>query len=586
MGTYMLMPKLDMSMEEGIIVRWIKQVGETTSRGDIVVEIETGKVSLEVDNPTAEGTILAQYFQDGDEVEVNTPIMYVGKPDEIPPTKEEAMSTGGQSETVKTTPTTSSSKVPTPEATAPQIVTGSNQVNYDYDLAIIGGGPGGYVSAIRAAQLGGKVVLIEKEHLGGVCLNKGCIPTKSFLKNGEVLRQIQEASTMGITIEDYTVDWKKVLNRKNSVVKTLTNGVKNLLQKNKVTVISGEATLTNEHTISVEGSTEKDSAKTTLTATNIVIASGTVPSEIPVTSDKTATIHSSASLLNISKIPEDLLIIGGGIIGVEMATIFNRFGTKVTIVEMIDTVLAPVDTDIQKLITKELKKDGITLYTGTKLESIAKKKALLSNGKTIDCTNVLLSIGRTPTTNCIGTLPIATTDKGFIQVDEYMQTSVSSVYAIGDVTGKSMLAHTASKQGIVVAENLCGSGDVKMNYQAVPSCIFTTPEIAYVGITEQEATEQNISYKTATFPFSAIGKALAMNETTGFVKMIIDPTYGEILGVHIIGPHASDLIAEGTLAMTAEATYETIAETIHAHPTLSESLMETAEAVTNKAIHL
>ncbi len=585
MGTYMLMPKLDMSMEEGIIVRWIKQTGETTTRGDIVVEIETGKVSLEVDNPTAEGTILAQYFEAGDEVEVNTPIMYVGTPDEIPPTKEEVMGTTGQEKAAQTEETTTSTS-PTPEDTTPKVPGESSQVSYDYDIAIIGGGPGGYVSAIRAAQLGAKVVLVEREHLGGVCLNKGCIPTKSFLKNGEVLRQIQEASTMGITIANYTVDWKKVLTRKNSVVKTLTNGVKNLLQKNKVTVISGEATLVNEHTISVAGLMETGNTETTMTATNIVLASGTVPTEIPITSDGTATIHSSAKLLDISKIPEDLLIIGGGIIGVEMATIFNRFGTKVTIVEMMDTILAPVDIDIQKLITKELQKDGITLYTGTKLESIAKKKALLSNGKTIDCTNVLVSIGRTPTTNCIGTLPIATTDKGFIQVDEYMQTSVPNVYAIGDVTGKSMLAHTASKQGIVVAENLYGEDTIKMNYQAVPSCIFTTPEIAYVGITEQEAKQQNIPYKTSTFPFSAIGKALAMNETTGFVKMIIDPTYGEILGVHIIGPHASDLIAEGTLAMTAEATYETIGETIHPHPTLSESLMEACEAIDNRAIHM
>ncbi len=592
MGKYMLMPKLDMSMEEGVIVRWIKQVGENTTRGDIVVEIETGKVSLEVDNPSAEGIILAQYFEEGDEVAVNTPIMYIGEASETAPSKEQAL---GDSKTPSTNkPPTSSptsetsaqsatlgntaeSRDPAKSTTLDRPITVPTDKTFDYDLVVIGGGPGGYVSAIRAAQLEAKVALIEKEQLGGVCLNRGCIPTKALLKNAEFLKQIQEAQVMGIHIPKYTVDWTKIIERKDSVVSTLSKGVSGLLKKNGVTQLKGEAKVTKTHSIVLE---QKE-----ITARNIVVATGSTPITIPIQEDGSATIYSSAELLQIKKIPKDLIIIGGGIVGVEMASIFHRFGTKVTIVEMMDTIVAPLDSSLRDLLTKSLKRDGITLYTETKLEEIVKGKAKLSNGKSLACDSLLVSIGRKPSNSCIDALEITKTTKGFIEVNEYMQTNLPNIYAIGDVTGKSMLAHTASKQGIIVAEALFGKKK-PMDYRAVPSCIFTNPEIATVGITEEQAIAQKIQYKSATFPFSSIGKALAIGETEGFVKVVVDSVYGEILGVHIIGPHASDLIGEGILAMVAEATYETIAETIHPHPTLSEALMEACEAIDSKAIHL
>lgn len=559
-GKFMLMPKLDMSMEEGQILKWMCKVGDETKRGDIVVEVETGKVALEVDNPTADGTILALYAEEGEDVKVNEPIIFIGEKGSTPPTKEEAM--------IITHPELADEAEDSAEDE-------SAANSHDYDLAVIGAGPGGYVCAIRAAQLGAKVVIFEKEHIGGVCLNKGCIPTKAFVKNAEVLREVKNAAEMGIEIDSFKTDWKKVIERKNSVVSKLTGGVSGLLKRQKVEIVMSEAVITAEHEITADGKTYN--------VDNIVVACGSMPVQIPIENDNTVKLYDSEGMLNLEELPKNLVIIGGGVIGVEMAGIMAEYDVNVTIVEMLDSILAMADTDVINVVDKELRGHGIEIITGVGASKLVGGKVVLSDGREIEADAVLMSVGRKPVP-VENKVNLKVSDRGYLEINDKLQTNVPNIYAIGDVTGKVMLAHTASRQGIVVAEDLYGEG-ATVDYSRIPSCVFTIPEVAWIGLNEKQAEELGIPYKSSKMPFAGVGKALAMNDTTGFVKVITDERFDEIIGVHIVGLNASDIVAQGAIAIDLEATSEEIANITFAHPTLSEGFMEACEGISGKMIH-
>ncbi|MBI9103886.1 MAG: dihydrolipoyl dehydrogenase [Spirochaetales bacterium] len=556
MGKFMLMPKLDMSMEEGVIVSWMVNKGDKVGKGDLVVEVETGKVNLEVDNTAGKGVVLEFYAEPGDTIKVNEPIMYVGKEGEVPPPP--PVSCGV------------SSKAPA----TPSVDSGS----YDWDLAVIGGGPGGYVCAIRSAQLGAKVVLFEKEDIGGVCLNRGCIPTKTLVKNAELWKSIANVEEFGITVSKPSFDWLKIQKRKAGVVSKLVGGVASLLKKNKVEVVKAYAEVASAHSISANGKS--------FNVKNIVIAAGSVSAKVPVdVTDKTP-VYSAEELLSIEALPENLLVVGGGVIGLEMASIFASFGVGTSIVELADDILPPADGEIRASLKKSLTDSGINFYCGRTVKTVGNRKALLSDGTEVGCDAVLVAVGRTLPADFKPGIEILRGERGWITVDEDLKTSVDSVYAIGDITGGIQLAHLASAQGVAVSEGLFGMKGKPINEDLVPSCIFTNPEAAWVGLTREEADRCGIPVKEGRFPFQASGKALAEGETGGFVKVLTDSRWDEVIGVHIVGANAVNLIAEAAAAMSFETTAEELAKIIHAHPTISEAIMEAAGDVAGMAVHI
>jgi len=457
--------------------------------------------------------------------------------------------------------------------------------NFKYDIIIIGGGPGGYPAAIYAAKNNAKVAIIEKEELGGTCLNKGCIPTKTFIKSAGLYNDMKSSQQFGITAEGVSFKWDKILKNKNKVVKGLTNGVQTLLKSNGIDIYKGKGTLIDNNTVKIEGNNNE-----TITGANIVIATGSKPATIPVKGSDLGGVITSDEALDLENLPESLAIIGGGVIGVELGYVFRTFGVDVTIIEMLPEILPRQDVDAIKVVKDSLQKIGIKILTETKLLGIERTGEMLKvnfdtkNGQdSIIAENVLISAGRKSEIDVINGLSIVT-DKQGIVVDEYMRTNISNIYAIGDVTGKVMLAHVATHQALVAVKNILGK-ETKMNYNVIPSCIYTNPELASVGLTEEEARINYGSVRVGLFPFAASGKAKTIGETDGFVKIICDEKYNEILGVHIVGAHATELIAEACLAIKMECTAEELADTIHAHPTLAEAVMEASEAVAGFAIH-
>ncbi len=449
-----------------------------------------------------------------------------------------------------------------------------------YDVAVIGGGPGGYVAAIKAAQKGLKTVLFEKDRLGGVCLNRGCIPTKALLKSASVYNSSKHSDTYGINCGQVSFDWPGVMRNKSNIVNRLVGGIDMLVQANKIELVKAEAAIIAPGTIQAEGKT--------FLAGNIIIATGSEPVLPPIDGIERKSVITSDQLLELTKLPEDLVIVGGGVIGVEFAYLMNSFGVHVTIIEMMDSILFNADQDIIKTVTKDLGKAGISIIPQAKVKKIydngvdyEKDKKVLN----IKADQVLISTGRKPSINIqmLEKLGIEH-NKGRIQTDERLQTNVAGIYAIGDINGKSMLAHTASEEGIIAVENICGE-KVMMDYTKIPQCIYIEPEIAWVGLTEQEAVQKGLDFKVGTFPMTANGKSLIEGKTTGFIKIISETKYGEILGAHMYCAHATDMIAELVLAMKAECGTFDLASCIHAHPTVSEGVMEAANAVFGKAIH-
>jgi len=457
------------------------------------------------------------------------------------------------------------------------------------DIAIVGAGPGGYVAGLRAAQLGAKVVLIEKDRVGGVCLNRGCIPTKTLLRTAEVLKLARKASDYGIVVSEVRLDWTAAQKRKDAVVRRLTGGVKLLLDKAGVRLLFGTARFVSPSVLEVmtADGLERVSAR------DYVIATGSRPAPLPVPGLDGPDVLSSDEALALECLPESLLVIGGGPIGVEFATLFGACGVRVTIVEVLPRLLPTLDADLGAEVERLLKKAKVKVRTASKVS-----KAAMRNGKhgvtiesdsketVLEVDKTLLAVGRRPNVEELGLESIGLlVERTGIGVDEHMRTNVPHVYAVGDVTGGILLAHVASREGIVAVENALGRERV-MNYAAVPSCVFTQPEVATVGLSEEQARQRGYDVKVGKFPFRASGKALAQGERNGLVKIVADSQYGQILGLHIVGPHASDLIQEGTLALTLEATLDELDAAIHPHPTLSEALAEAALAAQGSGLHI
>jgi len=460
----------------------------------------------------------------------------------------------------------------------------------EIDVVIIGGGPGGYVSAIKAAHLGSKAVLVEKDKLGGVCLNRGCIPTKALVSTAELLNNLQRAEEFGIQVKDYSFDFPAIMKRKELIARRLSSGVGQLMRANQVRVVRGEGQIVEAGKVEI---TDTAGEKEIIKTKNIIIATGSSVMKLPIPGLDVEGVITSDEALSLSELPSRILIVGGGVVGIEFAGIFRALGVEVTVVEMLPRILPPIDEEIARRLTQLLKRKGIEIFTDCKVKEIKKANqnlevlvSTIDGEKKLETENVLLAAGRVPELGNIDVQRLGIElDGKAIKVDEKMRTNIPGIYAVGDVVGKIMLAHVASREGVVAVENIAGK-EVLMDYKVVPNCVFSMPEVASVGLTEEEAGKENNNIKVSKFPFMANGKALGMGETEGMVKIIADADTSELLGFHILGAHASDLIAEGTLALSMEATAFEIVNTIHAHPTLAEAVAEAAEGVVGKPIHI
>lgn len=458
-------------------------------------------------------------------------------------------------------------------------------------IVIIGGGPGGYVAAIRAAQLNAEVTLIEKEHIGGTCLNKGCIPTKVLLHAaGEFENVNKSLKDYGIKITGAELDWDKLQKRKTIIVRKLVAGVDNLLKSNKVTKIMGEGSFLNKNQLRVKAS---DGSETIVDFDYAIIATGSKPVIIPIPGVELPGVLTSDEVLSLKEIPKSMVIIGGGVIGSEFAAVFGAVGCKVTIIEMLPNIVANMDQDIVAPLKEKFKKSGIDVYTNTKVVSISESSDGLcvntvSDGieQSFNAEKVLLSIGRKPVTDNLALDNVGVEiNRGAIVVNKNMQTNVESIYAVGDSTAGVMLAHVASSEGIVAVESIMGNKS-NIDFKTIPYCVYTKPELAGVGLTEEQAKNKGYDVKTGVFPMNINGKAMIEAQQEGLVKYVVDGATGEVLGLHMSGPNATELIVEGALAVRLEATIDEITSTIHAHPTVAESLHEAAHAVHKSAIHI
>lgn len=456
-----------------------------------------------------------------------------------------------------------------------------------YDIAVIGGGPGGYVAAIRAAKLGKKVALVEYGHLGGTCLNRGCIPSKTLLRHAEIIEQIEKAKDWGIEAGPVTLSLEKMLKRKDQVIKKLRTGIEYLMKQGNIEVISGLGEVEADGTVRISGQ-EKE---TTIKADKIIVATGSTPFVPPLAGIDSARFYTSDTVFDIEKIPDSIVIIGGGIIGVEFACIFTSLGVDVTIVEMGERIIPSEDPDASKHLAKTLKKKGVRILTNTKVTELkqagdAQQVVVESDkGKTevIDTEDLLICVGRKPNLSAISKLDLGMNGP-FVKVNDMMQTSQPNVYAVGDLIGGWQLAHAASAEGLVAAANAAGERE-SIKGKIIPRCVYTSPEVASVGISEAEAKERGLHVKVVKTDLSANGKALAMGEAEGFVKLIADVKHGEILGVTMVGPHVTEMIAEPTAFMHLEGTVEELDSMVHAHPTISEALYEAAGSWLGKGVH-
>ena len=458
-----------------------------------------------------------------------------------------------------------------------------------YDVIVIGGGPGGYVAAIKAATSGRKTALVEKEHLGGVCLNWGCIPTKSLLRNAEIMRGLSEGEKFGFSTGKIKTDYAAAQKRSREVSARLVNGIEYLMKKNKITVYRDSASFTGKKELSLEASGEKLAAK------NIIIATGSKPFALPMLDYSMPNVLDSKKALQVTHAPKSIIIIGAGAIGMEFATVFRSYGTDVHIIEMLPRVLPNEDAEISALVGKEFRKKGFDVHTGTNLAKVKNDGKTVcacfeKNGKTFELQSeaVLAATGVRPNTEGLNLklFGIKMDRRGCIEADENMCTSVPGIYAVGDVTGKLALAHAASAQGMRAVDHICGKRRGPLDYSNIPKCTYTVPEVASAGLTEEEAKENGYDVRTAVFPLSANGKAIAYGDDTGFVKLVYDEKYGQLLGMHMAGIHVTEMIwgAVGYLGM--EMTVEEMAEVVHPHPTVSEAVMEAAHIANGKPVHI
>jgi dihydrolipoamide dehydrogenase len=459
-----------------------------------------------------------------------------------------------------------------------------------FDVAVIGSGPGGYVAAIKASQLGLKVALVEKySKFGGTCLHWGCIPTKALLLNAELYDRALHGKEFGILYKDINLDFRMVKARKDKIVKKLAMGTDFLMKKNKITTFLGKGNIQAPGVIQVDGETS-----TEVRAKKIVIATGSEAKVLPGLSVDGQYVLTNKEILDLEAVPKSLLVVGAGAVGVEFASIFSRFGTDVTIVEMLPRILPVEDQEVSEELRKILQRKRIKILTGAKLENLTVEGGMVKTivtqeggePKTITTEKALIAVGRRPVTEGIGLerLHVAMS-RGFIPVDEHMETSVPGIFAIGDIVPTQQLAHVASHEGILAMRYIAGEATEPINYDLVPGCTYCTPEVASVGLTEQLAKDRGYDIVTSRFPYAAVGKATILGENDGFVKLVCEKKHKQILGVHMIGPHVTELIAEGTALVALEAAAEDVVHLIHAHPTVSEGIMEAAHAIYGSAIH-
>jgi dihydrolipoamide dehydrogenase len=451
--------------------------------------------------------------------------------------------------------------------------------NQSRDLIVLGSGPGGYVAAIRAAQLGRQVAIIERESLGGVCLNWGCIPSKALLRSAQLYNDMKHASTFGFGTGQLTVDFPRIIERSREVASKLSGGVSYLMRKNKIEVISGNGVLEKGNKVVVTDSSKKS---TTYDFKDLIIATGARPRPLPTIDIDGNVVHTSRTILESKRLPKKLLVIGAGAIGIEFAYFFNSLGTQVTVVEMVDQILPVEDTEVAQTLEKVFTKNGMQIRTGTAVQDLKRSGDVVSatlkgkNGEEKWSGDAcLIAIGILPNTENIGLEKVGIeTNRGFVKVDEFMRTNVPHHFAIGDVAGGPALAHKASHEGLIAAEVAAGKSKHAMKYDNIPGCTYCQPQVASVGLTERAAKEKGIKYRVGKMPFSAVGKAIAIGEQDGFVKVIIDDEVGEVLGVHIIHAEATELISEAAVIRSHEGIAASVLDTVHPHPTLSEAVME------------
>ena len=564
MAHEIIMPKAGIDMTEGQIVKWLKKEGDPVTEGEIILEIMTDKTSMELE-AEASGILLKIVRHDGDTVPVTEVIGYIGQenesadtlmPEEIGP--DEPVEEEGDDK--------------------PMI-----RLEDNYNVAVIGGGPAGYVAAIKAAQLGAKVAIVEKGTFGGTCLNVGCIPTKAYLKNAEIIEHIHAAASRGILIDTSTlkVDMEKVQEFKNGVVKKLTSGVVTLLKSNGVDIFQGVGKINKNKDVVVNDSQ-------IIKADKIILAGGSKASKINIPGIESEKVLTSDDLLAIKEVPETLAVIGGGVIGIEMGQSFAGLGSNVIVIEMMDRIIPALDHELSAELSKIIQKKGMKVITSARITEIVDKGDKLEikiDGKeSVIADKALISIGRVPDIEGMGEMKFET-ERGKIKVDKYMETSVKGIYAPGDVNGIKMLAHVAFRMGEVAAENAVKGNVRETQLLSAPSVVYTSPEVAMVGLTEEQAREK-YDVRVGRFSFAANGRALASGDNVGFVKVVADTKYGEVLGVHIIGPMAAEIINQASLIMEMEITVDEVVKTIYGHPTYSEALFEAFADVLGEAVHL
>ena len=581
MATEVLMPKLGLTMTEGTIEEWKFKEGDTVKKGDILFSVATDKLTNDVE-AEEDGVLLKILLPEGETAPCKSVIGWIGAAGEAVPDAAGAAAPAAA-------PAAPAAAAPAAAAPAAAPAAAGQKT-----IIVIGGGPGGYVAAIRASQLGAKVTLVEREHIGGTCLNIGCIPTKCLLHSAELVSEIKDqGADIGVKVSGVEVDFPQVIAHKNAISKQLTQGVAGLLKQNKVTRVDGEASFTGPKTLSVK---KTDGSVEEMTADAIIVATGSVNSQPPIPGLKeNPNCIDSTGALSLEKLPKSMVVIGGGVIGLELACAYAAFGTKITVVEALDRMLPMLDGDLTKIGVAHMKKMGMEFNLECPVQAVEASpvgaKVVCKNkaGETVsfEAEKVLVAIGRRANTASLNLEAAGlNNDRGRIIVNDKMETSVPGVYAIGDcVMGYAQLAHTASAMGEVAAENICG---VEAHYdeKTNPTCVYMEPEAASVGLTEEQCKAKGIDYKVGKFPLVANGKSLIINGGEGLVKIIADAKYEEVLGMHIIGPRATDLIAEGALALRLEATVDELISTIHSHPTVSESVRECALNVQKRAIHI
>lgn len=564
MAIEITMPQLGLTMTEGTVSQWLKQEGDVIHTGDEVVEIETDKISNVVE-AHGDGVLLKIVAHEGESLPVKGVLGYIGQPGEA----------------VGSAP----AAAPVAEPAAAPVQTGTAPMGTAKKIVVIGAGPGGYVTAIKAAQLGADVSIVESGNVGGTCLNVGCIPTKALIHATSLYENIlTQAAHVGVHVQGASLNWHEAQAYKASIVNRLVGGVDGLLKANGVKKYKGKGIVKDAHTVQV--------GNETITADNIILAVGSEPVHLRFPGADLPGVIDSTGALSLETLPQSMVIIGGGVIGVEFAAMFAAAGVQCTIVEAMPKILPPIDQEIVSLVQADLEKKGIKILTEAKVEGIAQTASGLSvqidykgQKEAIPGETVIMAVGRRALTEGIGLEELGITmNRGKIVTDDNFQTNIPGIFAIGDCNGKLMLAHAASAQGVAAVEYII-NGKGHYHSETVPSCIYLEPEVASVGLKEEELQAKGISYQCGRFTLAANGKTLIENGGVGLVKILADTKYGQILGMHMYGPRATDLIAAGALAIRLEATVDELTSTIWAHPTVGEALGEAAEAVFGNAIH-